>query len=246
MRKPETCRGRAAWCAALVFALAACAVWAAGAAAQSGRKSRPSYPQPKPQTEATPEQGESGGESESESRPRAADQKDSALATFIVMESDNEVFSADPITRRDVVESFAKRLGSSPSIAVSSGGRGTRSDARRRAQSERTAYVVLVSLEADNGSGEVIRRPGQEENRTLVVRTAVFEPKTGTIKYTDTIFQRPVRDTVSVGGVRLPIPTRTRTVTRYPSERELRQAAHEAADRLLSRFLQITPPPEQP
>lgn len=237
MRKLQTYRGGGA---VLLVALAACALLAAGAAAQSGRRSRPTYPQPAPETKPTPE-AESGGESESESRPRAADVKDSALASFVVMESDDALFGADPMTRRDVAESFAERLGRSPSVSVSAAGRGTRSDARRRAQGETTAYVVLVSLEQGHGGDPDIirRRPDQGENLTLAVRTLVFEPKTGTLKYSDTVYQRPVRETARIGGVRIPVPVRT--VNRYPAQLELRQAAQDAADRLLSRF-QIAPP----
>jgi hypothetical protein len=36
----------------------------------------------------------------------------------------------------------------------------------------------------------------------------------------------------------------TRRVERYPSQRELEQAARDAADRLLARF-QVTPPPPE-
>lgn len=242
MRKLQSYRGA---CALLVMALAACvlasAAWAGG---QSGRRSRPSYPQPTPETMPTPV-GESGGESESESRPRTADLKDSALASFVVMESDDALFGADAFTKREVVESFAERLGRAASVAVTTAGRGTRSDARRRAQGEATAYVVLVSLEQGQGGDPDIvrRRPDQSENYTLAVRTAVFEPKTGTLKYSDTVYQRPVRETARIGGIRIPVPTRT--VSRYPGQLELRQAAQDAADRLLNRF-SIRPPDDQP
>jgi hypothetical protein len=228
----------------LLAAFAACALLAAGSSAQSGRRSRPSYPQPTPAATPAPE-NESGGESESESRPRTADLKDAALASFVVMESDDALFGADSFTKREVVESFAERLGRAPSVAVTSAGRGTRSDARRRAQGEATAYVVLVSLEQGQGGDPDIvrRRPDQSENYTLAVRIAAFEPKTGTLKYSDTVYQRPVRETARIGGVRIPVPTRT--VSRYPAQLELRQAAHDAADRLLTR-LGIRPPDDQP
>lgn len=246
MRKPETLRGRWALGALLVVALASCALWAAGAAAQSGRRSRPSYPPPTPTPAATPEAESGESESESRPRPRAEDAKDSAVASFVVMESDDQVFGADSMTRRDVTESFARRLGQAPSVSVANGGRGNRSDAHRRAKSETTAWVVLVSLEEASGAGDVVRRrPGQEENRLLVVRTAVFEPKTGTLKHSDTVYQRPVRESVGIGGVRIPVPTGTRTISRYPSQLELEQAARDAADRLLSRF-HVAPPSDYP
>ena len=80
------------------------------------------------------------------------------------------------------------------------------------------------------------------DKRGLALRTYVYTPKTGDLKYSDTMFQRPYRDTARVGGVRVPVPTRR--VERYPSQYQLEQAARDSADRLLSRF-QITPPPEQ-
>jgi hypothetical protein len=161
------------------------------------------------------------------------------------MELDELTFGSDYGMRGEVAESFAARLRRSPSVSVSGGGRGSRSDARQRAKGETTAFVVLVGLEDvyNGGGGSGPRGSSQDRNRSLAVRTSVFEPKTGALKYTDTIYQRPVRSTVGVGGIGLPIPTRT--ISRYPSQLELRQAAHDAADRLLSRF-QIIAPPEQP
>jgi hypothetical protein len=241
MRELQTLGGRGALGALLLVALASCALWAAaGAAAQSGRRRTPQQqPTAQPSPDASPQ-----GESESESRPRPAGAKDStALASFIVMELDELTFGADYGMRADVVESFAARLRRTPSVSVSGGGRGSRGDARQRAKGETTAFVVLVALEDEYGGGGPNPGPRgsqQERNRALAVRTSVFEPKTGALKYTDTIHQRPVRSTVGVGGIGLPIPTRT--IGRYPAQLELRQAAHDAADRLLSRFSIIAPP----
>jgi hypothetical protein len=238
MRKLQTLRCRGALGALLLVALASCALWAAaGAAAQSGRRRTPPPP---PTAQPSPE-----GESESESQPRPAVKDTSALASFVVMELDELAFGADNIMRAEVVESFAARLRRAPSISVAGGGRGSRSDARTRAKAESTAYVVLVAVEDvyGGGGGSGPRGSQQERNRSLSVRISVFEPKTGALKYTDTIHQRPVRATVGVGGIGLPVPTRT--ISRYPAQLELRQAAHDAADRLLSRF-KIAAPPEQP
>jgi hypothetical protein len=242
MRKSQTLQGRGARGALLLAALAACALsLVAGAAAQSGRRrTPPQSPTAQPSPEATPQ-----GESESESQPRPERARDTtALATFIVMELDELTFGADNGMRGEVVESFAARLRRSPSISVSGGGRVSRSDARQRAKNETTAFVVLVALEDSySGGGPSPRRGEQERNRTVAVRTSVLEPKTGALKYTDIVYQRPVRARVGVGGIGLPVPTRT--ISRYPSQLELRQAAYDAADRLLSRF-NIVAPPDQP
>ena len=237
MRKSQTLRGGGAvvgWLA--LVALCACAL-AGGAAAQSGRRRTP---QQSPTAQPSPTPG-AEGESESESRPRPAGVSDAAVASFIVMELDELSVGADTMMSAEVARSFAERLRRSQSVSVTTGGRATRVDARQRAKTETTAFVVLVGLE-DVQTMTPTRTRG-EQNRSVAVRTLVLEPKTGAIKYTDVIYQRPVRATVGVGGIGLPIPTRT--ISRYPSQLELRQAAEDAADRLLSRF-KIAPPPDQP
>jgi len=84
--------------------------------------------------------------------------------------------------------------------------------------------------------------PGNRTESPIVIRTYVYEPKTGAIKYVDTVYQRPYRSTATIGGVRVPVPS-TRRIEQYPSQLQLEQAARDAADRLMSRF-HITPPPE--
>jgi len=238
MRKlqPRQRRARSRSAALLVFALAACALCAAGgAAAQSGRR-RPAQKSPTPA--ATPEAGPQG---ESESKPRPSSTSADTLASFIVMGQDETSFIADSVTRNDVLESFTARLGRSPSVSVTNAGRGTRGEAHQRAKSETKAHVVLLVLEEEFGDpGPRGGRGRDRDQRSLVIRTHVYAPKTGSLKYSDTVYQRDARQTVGVGGVRLPIPTRT--ISRYPSQMELRQAAQEAADRLLSRFHVQTPP----
>lgn len=220
----------------LLLALAAGALaWAGAAEAQSGRRRTPPQTQPSP----TPE---TRGESESGAGAKPAESKPAASATFIVMGEEGSAFGADHVTRGDVLESFTARLRRAASVSVSSANRATRSEAVKRAKSERTAHVVLVALEEDIGA-QNRRGTMQSDPRAFVVRTYVFAPQTGALKFSDTVYQRAARPTVGVGGVRLPVPTRT--VNRYPSQMELRQAAHDAADRLLSRF-QVTPPPDFP
>jgi hypothetical protein len=117
-------------------------------------------------------------------------------------------------------------------------GRGPRrrSEAREQAKKQETAYVVFFQMDESGYSGTSTDAYG------IVLRTYVYTPKTGDLKYSDTMYQRPYYDSARVGGVRVPVPTRR--VERYPSQFQLEQAARDAADRLLSRF-NITPPPEQ-
>ncbi len=151
---------------------------------------------------------------------------------------DNTVFGIDSMTRDGVASAFLRRLGQVTSVEVSDGGKGHRQEARTRAKEEKKAYVVLFQLDEQAGGMST----GNVDSRTLVIRTFVYAPQTGDLKYTDTIYQRPYQDTARVGGVRIPVPSRR--VSRYPSQHELEQAARDAADRLLGRF-QVTPPPER-
>lgn len=80
---------------------------------------------------------------------------------------------------------------------------------------------------------------GRVDSRRLLIKAYVYEPKTGDLKFVDTTFQRPARETATVGPVRIPVPTRR--VERYPSQAQLEQAARDSADHLMSRF-HIRPP----
>jgi hypothetical protein len=151
------------------------------------------------------------------------------------MSGDEGILMIEPMARDDVAKNFLRRLGSSQAVSVTSAGGGHRADARARAKGETTAYVVFFQMEEQGyGAGT----GGRTDTRTLVIKTYVYAPKTGDLKYTDTVYQRPYRSTARVGGIPLPVPTRG--IERYPSQRELEQAARDAADRLLARF-QITP-----
>ena len=77
------------------------------------------------------------------------------------------------------------------------------------------------------------------DTRSLTIKTYVYAPKTGDLKYMDTIYQRPYRQMATIGGI--PVPVQTRRIEQYPSQLQLEQASRDAADRLLSRF-HITPP----
>jgi hypothetical protein len=214
--------------------LAALAVCASVAVtrAQSGRKAQ--KPSTAAATEAKPQ-----GESESGAKSGAAKNAD-AVVSFIVMQYDDVSYGMDPLARDGVMDNFVKRLGQSRVVSVTSAGKGRRQEARTRAKEESTAYVVLFQLEeeaASNGNGSM----GRVDSRGLILRTYVYTPKTGDLKYADTIYQRPYQQSARIGGVRVPVPTRR--IERYPSQHELEQAARDAADRLLSRF-GVAPPPD--
>ena len=227
MAQPNPSRRRAAAHLAAIFAILLTTVFCLGtAAAQSGRKAQKPLGLP---TEA-PKQGES-----ETTRPEA--KKPEALVSFVVMRSDDSNFGIDPLARDGVGAAFLRRLGQTAVVDVKDAGKGRRQDARSRAKEEKKAYVVIFQLDEQMGDMSM----GRADSRTLVIRTFVYTPQTGDLKFTDTVHQRPAYDTARVGGVRVPVPTRR--IDRYPSQQELEQAARDAADRLLSRF-QVTPPPE--
>jgi hypothetical protein len=226
---------------ALISALALFAFASmSGARAQSRRAPRPAAT-PTPEPTPTP-QAES--ESESESRPRgtaAGVKQPGVIVSFLILEDDNPLMGLDYTARDDIWKEFLERLGRSRAISVSQGGKATRGQARQRAKSESETYVVLFQLEEERDSmGDA--SIGRADSRNLLLKTYVYAPKSGDLKYADTIFQRPYRDTTSVGGVRIPVPG-SRRIERYPSQRQLEQAARDTADRLMAHF-NIIPPPD--
>ena len=224
MTRPNPSRARAAaiCAAALVTAAAFCA---AGALAQSGRKAQ--KPLGLPTEQAKPD--------DPAAKP-AETKKAGALVAFVVVKDDTLSMGVDSFARDRVTAAFVERLRQAGGVEVKDGGKGRRQEARERAKKEEAAYVVFFQLEeAGMGMSEV-------DARGLALRTYVYTPKTADLKYSDTMYQRPYQDTARVGGVRVPVPSRR--VERYPSQRQLEQAARDAADRLLTRF-QITPPPER-
>lgn len=214
-----------------------CAFTLTDARAQSRRAPRPAAtPTPEATPEATPE-----GESESESQPRGTHAKDpNVVVSFAIMENDNPMMSLDYMARDDIWKAFIERLGKSRAVSVTQAGKGTRGQARERAKSEREAYIVLFQIEEGRemmGDAGV----GRTDTRTLVLRLYVYAPQTGNLKFSDVIYQRPYRDTATIGGVRVPVPG-ARRIERYPSQLQLEQAARDAADSLLMRFDVRLPP----
>jgi hypothetical protein len=224
------------WLLLLVGAVGLAFAWPNAAGAQSGRKRpAPISPAPTPTPEPTPTEAEG----ESESVPRSARKKaEGVLVSFAVMENDGTFLSVDNVTRNDISEEFLRRLGQSSAISVTTAGRGTRADARDRAKAERETFVVLFQIEEENMTTGGM---GRTDPRSLVIRTYVFEPQTGNLKYSDTTYQRPYRESATIGGVRIPVPS-GRRIEHYPSQLQLQQAARDAADRLMSRFNIARPP----
>ena len=222
MTRPNPSRRRA-----VVFGTAALILAAAfSVVAQSGRKAQKPLGLPTEQAKPADPAGKP-----SETKTQAA------LVTFVVVKDDTLSIGIDSLAQDGVSRAFVERLRQAGrDVEVKEGGKGRRNEARERAKKEETAYVVFFQLD-ETGMGTT-----SADSRGLALRTYVYTPKTGDLKYSDTMFQRPYQDTARIGGVRVPVPSRR--IERYPSQYQLEQAARDAADRLLSRF-NITPPPEQ-
>ena len=225
MNRPNPSHSRAVVFGAAALILAA-VFGAAPAPAQSGRKAQKPLGLPTEQAKPADPAG----------KPAEAKRQD-ALVTFVVMKDDTLSVGWDSMARDGVAAAFVARLRQvGRDVEVKDSGKGRRQEARELAKKEETAYVVFFQMEETGYTGS------STDTRGLVLRTYVYTPKTADLKYSDTMFQRPYRDSARVGGVRVPVPSRR--MERYPSQFQLEQAARDAADRLLSRF-QITPPPEQ-
>lgn len=225
MQRPNPSRARAAFAAALLILTAA--ALRTDALAQSGRKAQKPLGLPAEQ----PKPADPAG------KPAAAKKQD-ALYTFVVVKDDTLSIGFDTMAQDGVASAFFERLKEvGRSIEVKDGGKGRRGEARDRAKKEEVAYVVFFQMEETG-----MNTGASTDMRGLALRTYVYTPKTGDLKYSDTIFQRPYQDSARIGGVRVPVPSRR--MERYPSQHQLEQAARDAADRLLSRF-SITPPPER-
>lgn len=219
----------------LFFAFALSAFSSVGdARAQSGRRT----PGGAKKTETVPAAPEQQGESESKPRTKS-DQKNAPLVTFIIFESDDAFPDVDLFSRDLVNDSFMQRFREASSVAATHGGKASRKTARDRAKNEKEAYVVLVQLEEMSAiSGQ--QTIGRPDPRTLVIKTYVYVPGTGDLKFADRVEQRPYRPTATIGGVR--VPTGRSRMERFPGQYQLEQAAHDAADRIMSKFNVLLPP----
>lgn len=231
-RTPNFAHAPALVALGLTLAFCVLALTATNAArAQSRRAPRPAAT---PTPEPTPTPDAARGESESVPRGASAKKELGVVASFLILENDNPLMSLDYMARDDIWKEFLERLGKSRAVSFTQGGKATRGEALKRAKLERETYVVLFQLEEERDSmGDA--STGRVDSRYLLLKTYVYAPQTGNLKFADTIYQRPYRDTATVGGVRIPVPG-GRRVERYPSQRQLEQAAREAADRLLAHF----------
>jgi hypothetical protein len=126
-----------------------------------------------------------------------------------------------------VLENCVRRLADSADIIPNAVGRGMdRVDAVRRAKAEKEGYVVWLQIESDVVDSRKQQKNGPDE---LYVRYTIFEPQTAKVKQSGRTHQQIYK--TGGGGV----STSTKNSAVY-SEYALKQAAREAAERILDAF----------
>ena len=126
-----------------------------------------------------------------------------------------------------VLDNCVRRLADSADIIPSAVGRGMdRVDAVRRAKAEKEDYVVWLQIESDVLDSGKQQKNGPDE---LYVRYTIFEPVTAKVRQSGRTHQQIYK--TGRGGV----STSTKNSAVY-SEYALKQAAREAAERILEAF----------
>jgi hypothetical protein len=181
---------------------------------QSGRRApRSSSPAPTPTPEAQPV----------DKKPVA---ETKPALTFVVGIDRLAVFVDIPTYFHDsVLRACGERLDASPSVKADIASREmNRGEAIKRAKAETESHVVWLQLRFDSGRG-----PGQEDLRDLYLEYLVLEPTTGKTVTSGRTYQQLGR---TGGVIMMPMPG-GRAGLPY-TEQLLKQAARDAADRILS------------
>lgn len=128
-----------------------------------------------------------------------------------------------------VLDNCVRRLADSADIIPNPIGKGLdRVEAVRRAKAEKDAYVVWLQIESDALDSGKQQKNGPDE---LYVRYTIFEPQTGKVRQSGATHQRVYK--TGRGGVSAPTSSRNGAIY---SEYALKQAAREAAERVLESF----------
>jgi hypothetical protein len=203
--------------------IAAClliAFYSIAVGAQSGRrlpKAPGSTPQPTPEPEATPK--------------RRNTEKPKVSITLGI--NGHEMFANVPLYFYDsVLASCADRLRDAPSVDLNVTGRDmTRGQAVRLAKSQKEGYVALLELRTD-GTSTAVQNNNYEQ---LYLDYVLFAPETAKIVTSGHAYQRVYKNRGVIGPT---TPGRTSSVY---TEQLLKQAARDAADRILSALHLVLP-----
>src|SRR3989440_7060161 len=185
--------------------------------AQSGRRSTGGST-----TSTTTTTPSAAGPKTIEKKPAAA-----AKVQLLVGIDREEVFNNVPYYIYDtVLDNVIRRLGDAEIVFANSGGKMTRADASKAAKQEKSRWVVNLEIRSIySDSGRQVKN-NQDE---LAVDYTVIEPQTGKIKRSGQTHQHIYQN--GRGGVSLP----SKNGPVY-SEYSIKQAAIEAADRILAGF----------
>lgn len=204
------------------FALSLSLICTANANAQSGRrvhKTAAPAPTPEPSPTDTPSK------------------KEENVVTFIVGVDRYHGFSNIPFSYYDTIaRACAGRLDDQPAVRVEFAQKDmTRADAVRKAEAEKEAYVVWLQIQVESLYGD----PSRVDNlNKLYLEYAVFAPTTAKQVAWGHTYQTGSRKGPLVVG-----PSGTGSGNVDLSERRLRQAAREAAERILNALKMGSIPP---
>src|ERR1051326_9043146 len=186
--------------------------------AQSGRKSTGSSTSSTVTTAAPTVDGRKIAEKKTETAPKLQ---------LLVGVDRPDVFSTVPYYLYDtVLENVVRRLGEAEIVFANSGGKMNRADVVKAAKQEKTRWVVQLeirSIYAD--AGRQVKNNADE----LYVTYLAFEPETGKIKHSGQTRQHIYQN--GRGGIS--VPSKNGPVY---SEYSIKQAADDAADRILADF----------
>jgi hypothetical protein len=132
-----------------------------------------------------------------------------------------------------VLQSCADRLRDAPSVKLNVSGRDiNRAEAIKLAKSQKEAYVALLDLRNDGMSARTMSSDSYDE---ILIDFVVFAPETAKVTTSGRTYQRAYRKGPIVVG-----PRTGRTSPIY-AEQMLKQAARDAADRILSALHLVIP-----
>jgi hypothetical protein len=133
---------------------------------------------------------------------------------------------------------FVQRISQASSIDVVSGPEMHRTEAIKRAKAAEKEYVVLLELDSDEFDSRRSTTIGNADLSRLIIRYYVFTPGTGKSKLEGVVYQQ---NRVGRGGVSIPSTRRNNPLY---SDYLLKEAAKDAANRVLAAFRTYTPPRE--
>jgi hypothetical protein len=158
-----------------------------------------------------------------------APEKPPKIHLLVGIENRNPLTNIPYYLADTVLDNCVRRLADSADIIPHPIGRGLdRVDAVRRAKAEKEAYVVWLQIESDALDSGKQQKNGPDE---LYVRYTIFEPGTNKIKQSGRTHQQIYK--TGRGGVSAPTSSRNGAIY---SEYALKQAAREAAERILAAF----------